>query len=142
MKKQNGITLIALVITIIVLLILAGVSISMISGDNGIATRAQQAKTETEEQNYLDEFKMYYNEYILEKNFDDSYYGPDFVSDEIKYIGNGSNLNKGDYEIYKFKSKYIKVYIDLDTENVQELEYLGNSYYDSIEGETFYENED
>ena len=33
-KKQNGITLIALVITIIVLLILAGVSVAMLSGEN------------------------------------------------------------------------------------------------------------
>ena len=46
MKKiQNkGITLIALVITIIVLLILAGVSLSMISGENGILTKSQEAK--------------------------------------------------------------------------------------------------
>ena len=35
-NKQKGITLIALVVTIIVLLILAGVSISMLTGDNGI----------------------------------------------------------------------------------------------------------
>ena len=47
MKRQKGITLIALVITIIVLLILAGVSISMISGDDGIATQAGNARTNT-----------------------------------------------------------------------------------------------
>ncbi len=47
--KQNGITLIALVITIIVLLILAGVSIATLTGDNGILTRAQDAKNRTEE---------------------------------------------------------------------------------------------
>ena len=47
MKKQNGITLVALVVTIIVLLILAGVSISMISGDDGIATQAGNARTNT-----------------------------------------------------------------------------------------------
>ena len=47
--KNNGITLIALVITIIVLLILAGVSISMLTGENGILTQAQNAKKETEE---------------------------------------------------------------------------------------------
>ncbi|MEI3357250.1 MAG: hypothetical protein V8R81_09840 [Clostridia bacterium] len=43
-KKQTGITLIALVITIIVLLILAGVSIAMLTGNNGILTQANQAK--------------------------------------------------------------------------------------------------
>ena len=39
MKKQKGITLVALVITIIVLLILAGVSISLALGNNGVLTR-------------------------------------------------------------------------------------------------------
>ena len=50
-NKQNtrGITLIALVITIIVLLILAGVSISMLTGSNGILTQASNAKHATEE---------------------------------------------------------------------------------------------
>ena len=45
--KQNGITLIALVITIIVLLILAAVSIATLTGENGILTRANDAKVET-----------------------------------------------------------------------------------------------
>ncbi len=47
MRNQKGITLIALVITIIVLLILAGVSIAMLTGQNGILTRATDAKNET-----------------------------------------------------------------------------------------------
>ena len=47
-KNNNyGITLIALVITVIVLLILAGISISMLSGDNSILSRATQARTKT-----------------------------------------------------------------------------------------------
>ena len=44
--KEKGITLIALVITIIVLIILAGVSIAMLTGDNGILSQAQRAKEE------------------------------------------------------------------------------------------------
>lgn len=50
MKKQrsSGITLIALVITIIVLLILAAVSAATLTGENGIITKAQEAKRETE----------------------------------------------------------------------------------------------
>ena len=43
-KKNNGITLIALVITIIVLLILAGISIAMLTGNNSILTQAGNAK--------------------------------------------------------------------------------------------------
>ena len=50
MKKENkGITLIALVITIIVLLILAGVAIATLTGENGILTKANEAKTKTTE---------------------------------------------------------------------------------------------
>ena len=48
-KNMKGITLIALVITIIVLLILAGVSIAMLTGQNGILTQAQNSKRAAEE---------------------------------------------------------------------------------------------
>ena len=48
-KQEKGITLMALVITIIVLLILAGVTIAMLTGDNGIISKAMQAKIRTEE---------------------------------------------------------------------------------------------
>ena len=47
LKNQKAITLIALVITIVVLLILAGVTIATLTGDNGILTRASDAKIET-----------------------------------------------------------------------------------------------
>ena len=46
-KQQKGITLIALVVTIIILLILAGVSIAMLTGNNGVLTQGQRAKEET-----------------------------------------------------------------------------------------------
>ena len=46
-KSSRGITLIALIITIIVLLILAGVSISMVVGENGVLNRAQDASQKT-----------------------------------------------------------------------------------------------
>ena len=48
-KEQKGITLVALVVTIIVLIILAGVSIAMLVGENGIITQAQRAAQETEQ---------------------------------------------------------------------------------------------
>ena len=58
MKKQNGITLIALVITIIVLLILAGIAISMLSGDNGLLKQAADAKVETEHKSLEEQIKL------------------------------------------------------------------------------------
>ena len=58
MKRENGITLIALVITIIVLLILAGVAIAMLSGENGILRKAAEAKTKTEEAQKQEEARL------------------------------------------------------------------------------------
>lgn len=48
-SSKKGITLISLVVTIIVLLILVGVTIATLTGDNGILTQAQRAKKETED---------------------------------------------------------------------------------------------
>ena len=67
LKQNKGITLIALVITIIVLLILAGVTIAALSGPNGILTQAQEAKRKTEEvsqneQSALDRINDYISE--------------------------------------------------------------------------------
>ena len=58
LKERKGITLIALVITIIVLLILAGVSIAMLTGQNGILTQAQSAKTTTEDKSTEEKIKL------------------------------------------------------------------------------------
>ena len=54
-KERRGVTLIALVITIIVLLILAGVTIAMLTGENGIISKAMQAKTKTEDSKETEE---------------------------------------------------------------------------------------
>lgn len=62
MKKQEGITLIALVITIIVLLILAGVSIAMLIGENGILNQTDYAKYATKIGEYKDKVSIYVSE--------------------------------------------------------------------------------
>ena len=49
MKNNKGITLVALVVTIVVLLILAGVSINLVLGNNGIIAKAQDAETKSAE---------------------------------------------------------------------------------------------
>lgn len=58
MKNQKGITLIALVVTIIVLLILAGISIAMLTGDNGIITRTNDSKMSQIEGQVKEEVKL------------------------------------------------------------------------------------
>ena len=67
MEKYNkGITLIALVITIIVLLILAGISIAMLTGENGILTKGSKAKEQTERQEIIENAKLKILEYETE----------------------------------------------------------------------------
>ena len=67
-KKNNGITLIALVITIIVLLILAGVSIATLTGENGILTRANESKTQTEIGEEEEAIRLAYNGVMADKS--------------------------------------------------------------------------
>lgn len=67
-KKENGITLVALVVTIVVLLILAGVSISLVLGNNGLINKTKEAKNATANatQNEAYTFNDYIPNYINE----------------------------------------------------------------------------
>ena len=65
-NKESAITLIALVITIIVLLILAGVSIATLTGTNGILTQAQKSKMTTELSSYKEQLELYKTEKLSE----------------------------------------------------------------------------
>lgn len=60
-KSESGITLIALVITIILLLILATISIAMVTGDNGIIKTARQAQIETTQGAEKEQIGLAYN---------------------------------------------------------------------------------
>ena len=67
-ENNRGITLIALVITIVVLLILAGVSLAMLTGENGILSNASLAKISTEFASYKEELELYKTNKLLENN--------------------------------------------------------------------------
>ena len=66
-KQKKGITLIALVITIIVLLILAGISISMLSGDNSILNKGTEAKEKSETAKERETIALAYNAATIKK---------------------------------------------------------------------------
>lgn len=66
--KNKGITLISLIVTIIVLLILAGISITTITSDNGIFNKASSAKSETSKANAEEKVKLIIGKLILNKN--------------------------------------------------------------------------
>lgn len=60
MKKNNyGITLIALAVTIIIMLILAGVTISALTGNSGITTQAKHSKTKNELAAYKEQIDLF-----------------------------------------------------------------------------------
>ena len=93
MKNQKGITLIALVVTIVVLLILAGVAIAMLRGDNGILKEATKAsdstkKAEAEEaiNNAINEgTTAYYDKKYVTKSFEAA--EENFKDTQAKYVG-------------------------------------------------------
>ena len=82
LKKNGAITLIALVITIIVLIILAGVSINLVVGDNGIITKAKDAKEKTEIASLKTEISLE----ILEKQMESSETGIGITNEDIRSI--------------------------------------------------------
>lgn len=117
MKRENGVTLIALAVTIIIMLILAGATISMLTGNSGITTNASKAKTKS----YLADIKEEYELYLSEKRMDDEYdldtlYANDkTIRYEGNVVGSGiteicSSIKKGDekkFEIIKGKIYYV-----------------------------------
>ena len=127
-NKDSGITLIALVVTIIVLLILAGVAINLTIGNDGIITRAIKAREENEKAEIVEQIKMDIAGKQIDNqgsiNEDDLYeilnnYGT--ISDDKSTL----TTTKGNYEIsidnlYNVSSNKIKLYCDtlkLITEN-------------------------
>ena len=90
MKNTKGITLIALVITIIVLLILAGISISMLSGDNSIIQKGAEARertkfSEKEEQGVLGGYEVTIENSMINEDEENVWYK---IDGEILYLNN------------------------------------------------------
>ena len=105
-KKERGITLIALVVTIIVLIILAGISINLIFGTNGIINKAKDAKIKTDIASIKENIQMEILGKQAENNgniSDDSLkeilekYGT--LSEEEKLTDKTLTTTKGNYEI-------------------------------------------
>ena len=113
-KKQNGITLIALVISIIVLLILAGVSIMTLAGDNGLLTRTTTAKQKTEEAGVIENIRLAYQnakigshtklEHDFKKDMKD--YLEEIYGEGNVEVEDGENQDVGKYVITILEKKY------------------------------------
>lgn len=105
MKKENGITLIALVITIIVLLILAGISIAMLTGENGILSKATKAGTETILAEQKEQVALAVNALTTEY-YDDKYVSNKTLDTDVdtleKYVIAGLTKTDGQYNVGEF----------------------------------------
>ena len=104
-KRNQGITLVALVITIIVLLILAGITLSMVLGPNGIIDRAKQAKEQTEgaalnEQEILNGVDSYINEQLSGTNSNSSSVKKDGSFDTAKGVNSPKITGTGLKPVY------------------------------------------
>lgn len=85
-EKDKGITLIALVITIIILLILAGISIATLTGENGLLVKANKAEKQTDIVDTKEQIKL-----EIMGNFDKkttSYTNQDVIAAVAKITGN------------------------------------------------------
>lgn len=72
-KNETGITLIALIITIIILLILAGVTLSLVIGDNGLINNANTTKLNTEYAKVDEAINLEFADYTTKKNMEENY---------------------------------------------------------------------
>ena len=78
-KKQKGITLIALVVTIVILLILSGISLNIVLGNNGIITKAQEAKITNNHSTVYEAMQLQYDNYYTESKIGEN--DADFITD-------------------------------------------------------------
>jgi type II secretory pathway pseudopilin PulG len=149
-EKNDGITLIALIITIIVLLILAGVAISLLLGDNGVITRAQNASDATKTASVIEDVEIvwsgrqsaYYEAYSKNSKVNkDDYFEEEDINKELSngtivedsYTYNSNGETTFTYEMNTTGEKYgIKV---TDTGNVSITSYNGVSLETKIVGD-------
>lgn len=113
-KNNKGITLIALVVTIVVLLILAGISINALIGDNGLIKRAQDAKDkwETAEKSDLESLNNINN--FLKENI------PDWDGEKTEMPEIKKNETTGKFDWYIYNESQMKFFANYVNETLTE----------------------
>ncbi len=132
LKNNKGITLITLVITIIVLLILAGVSIRMITGDDGIIARASDASEKTKEQSEAEKNKLTdANDYINNKVNQHS--APTLTTNEYGFYFNQpyqAMIEGALYEYIFYANGDASVWMSMDEEDAGAYAPIGTCTYE------------
>ena len=135
-NKQKGITLIALVVTIIVLIILAGVSINMLVGENGIITQTQRASQETEQGQVEEQKQLAMLEAVMntenqpytDKNGDTAIIPVGFA---VSQVDGENTVESGLVIIDKDGNEYVWIPVNDFNIFVQDLDYKVNNYSDN-----------
>ena len=125
LKFNSGITLIALIITIIVLLILAGVTIALVVGDNGVLNQAVNAADETNRANVQSELEMAVSAVVADWSGARYVNGSNETLEEYMTLNRvESNMNTEDYDLKEF---------ELNVENGTTVGYKGKDYKFTVE---------
>ena len=121
LKERSGITLIALVITIIVLLILAGVAIASITGEGGILNRAQQAREAHQKAEAEEQIKLKLDEWKIEKE-----QNPDSILEEfLKDRFGEDNVSKNSDNTFSVIQNGYEGIVDQDGNLIGEIQKVG-----------------
>ena len=120
MKNNNGVTMVSLVITIIILFILAGIGLQNSVGDNGILTESESIIDET------NKLAIKKNTELLIRKYCEEYYDKKYKTEDFEYETEAkfviSNINENDLEEYIIKkdetNNRISVYSKNDLENI------------------------
>ena len=113
LKGKKGITLIALVITVIVLLILAGVTVATLTGDNGLLQKTTTAKQENEESVICEKIKLAYGEWQIAQHTGTDKTAKKIIEDNLK-----STYGDG---ITNVKVNNEKVIVNMNINNVDKI---------------------
>lgn len=140
-KKQNGITLISLVITIVILIILAGVAINLSIGENGIFSKAKEARRQYEIADVREKIEIAMLDIESDQIVKNEECTVDTMVEELPNKINGitiekeGNIAKGTYNGYNFTiNENLKLYIEGEslavTARTEIKEYIGKDSND------------
>ena len=112
-ENEKGITLIALVVTIIVLIILAGISINLVLGDNGIITKAREAKNKYLKSANEEQVGLYELDKTIEDNISNKEYYVCYFEKALILIKNGISLKdvKSEEELISYITNFQNAYM-------------------------------
>ena len=128
-NNSNGITLIALVVTIIILIILGSIAIGTLTGDNGIIKKAEEAKQDLENAERTEEEQLKKLEEILGIT----------NAEQFKIVRVSNAIKNADISKLPTKETYVGDFIKIKTDDLKALglDFQGEYYINPITGETY-----